>query len=71
MVHRPGRKHTNADTLSRLPCRQCSRESYHSPAPAVVAATTLQPPHDAPSGRVRDSQLVDSTLEPLLHAKET
>ncbi|MCG7878903.1 MAG: RNase H-like domain-containing protein, partial [Candidatus Thiodiazotropha endolucinida] len=24
--HRPGRKHSNADALSRIPCRQCSRE---------------------------------------------
>ena len=73
VVHRPGRKHTNADPLSCLPCRECGRESYHSPAPApvVVATTTLQPPHDAHSGKVCDSQLVDSMLGPLLHAKET
>ena len=26
VVHGPGRKHCNADALSRLPCRQCGRE---------------------------------------------
>ena len=45
--------------------------SFTAPAPVVVAATTLQPTHDAHSGRVCDSQLVDSMLGPLLHAKET
>ena len=26
--HRPGRKHNNADALSRMPCRQCHRDEY-------------------------------------------
>ena len=25
IVHRPGRKHANADSLSRRPCEQCGR----------------------------------------------
>jgi hypothetical protein len=25
VVHRPGRKHVNADVMSRLPCQQCGR----------------------------------------------
>ena len=29
--HRQGRKHTNADSLSRLHCRQCGRESHTNP----------------------------------------
>ena len=28
IVHRRGRKHTNADALSRLPCVQCGRDSH-------------------------------------------
>ena len=24
--HRPGRTHSNADALSRIPCRQCGHE---------------------------------------------
>jgi hypothetical protein len=32
LVHRPGRKHINADTLSRMPCLQCGRLCrQHSP----------------------------------------
>ena len=28
ILHRQGEKHTNADSLSRLPCRQCGRETH-------------------------------------------
>jgi hypothetical protein len=28
IIHRQGKKHTNADALSRLPCPQCKRESH-------------------------------------------
>ena len=28
IYHRPGRKHQNADALSRGPCKQCERESH-------------------------------------------
>ena len=28
VVHRQGTKHGNADALSRVPCRQCGRESH-------------------------------------------
>ena len=32
VVHRPGRKHCNADALSRVPCRQCGQDSHmHQP----------------------------------------
>ena len=39
IVHRPGRKHSNADSLSRLPCRQCGHDSQEPTA--TVAATTV------------------------------
>jgi hypothetical protein len=28
ILHRPGKRHQNADALSRLPCSQCGRESH-------------------------------------------
>ena len=33
IVHRPGRSHTNADALSRLPCTQCGRTTHASVDP--------------------------------------
>ena len=44
IVHRRGASHTNADSLSRLPCRQCGRDSHVTLIPAEVAATSIQPP---------------------------
>ena len=32
IMHRPGKKHGNADGLSRLPCGQCKREGCPAPA---------------------------------------
>ena len=29
-VHRKGKNHTNADALSRLPCKQCGRDSHNT-----------------------------------------
>lgn len=29
--HRPGRKHSNADAMSRIPCRQCGQNSVKEP----------------------------------------
>ena len=47
VVHRCGRKHANADTLSRLPCKQCKRESHH---PDSVTVSTIE----FSKGRSRD-----------------
>jgi len=46
IVHRPGRRHTNADAMSRRPCSQCQRpesECSSSEPEVKVAATTLAP----------------------------
>ena len=71
--HRPqaGKKHTNADALSRLPCRQCGRDSHFAPAPAVVASSVLQPLQGGPVEGLREAQLADSLLGPILRGKET
>jgi hypothetical protein len=44
MEHRPGAKHGNADGLSRIPCRQCSREGCPS-SPALTVDADHSPPH--------------------------
>ena len=33
IYHRPGRKHQNADAMSRIPCKQCGRPTHESEAP--------------------------------------
>ena len=62
--HRRGRKHTNADALSRRPCRQCGRES-HSEEPTVSAVVLA-----TPEAEHRKSQLEDDLIGPFLRAKE-
>ena len=66
--HRRGRKHTNADALSRLPCRQCGRESHDTEQ--VVVAVTLMLPFDCSPQDLRATQLADATMGPVLKAKE-
>ena len=41
IVHRAGRKHLNADALSRIPCRQCGRESHVTDAGQSISAAVL------------------------------
>ena len=45
ILHRPGLKHSNADALSRLPCKQCG---LHDPDTTVAHS-------DTGVGAVRDS----------------
>ena len=70
IVYRRGKKHTNADALSRLPCRQCGRDTHDALVPASVATATLQPPQDDANEALRDAQLVDRVLGSLLRGKE-
>jgi transposase InsO family protein len=58
IIHRPGRKHVNADYMSRLPCPQCGREEDTN------NQTTLKP------SRVRRVQIKESTdVPPCKHTK--
>ena len=69
IVHRPDKKHGNADALSRIPCRQCGRsdeQPHVTQLPAVLAAVLQQ----AQPGEMRASQLQDATIGPVLTAKE-
>src|SRR5206468_7696172 len=38
--HRPGQKHTNADALSRRPCRQCKIQGYEEETPPKNSVAT-------------------------------
>lgn len=41
VLHRPGRKHSNADALSRMPCKQCGLQDS---AVEATTSTTLKSP---------------------------
>ena len=65
VVHRPGRKHCNADALSRMPCRQCGRDSHmHLPI------STVQPVVECTASELGRHQRSDKVLKILLQAKE-
>ena len=71
ILHRKGKIHSNADALSRLPCNQCGRDNHNQPVSATsIAATMLQPQSQERSTILRDAQLADPTLGPLLRGKE-
>ena len=62
IVHRMGKKYANADSLSRLPCRQCGHENHDQEV--IVANTSLSETVNFPQ-----EQLNDSTIGPILRAK--
>ena len=71
IIHRKGRKHTNADALSRLPCSQCGRDRHDTPAPLHhIAVTSLQVPQIPDMSSVREEQLADSIMGTILKGKE-
>ena len=80
ILHRPGKRHQNADALSRLPCSQCGRESHSSTDvhdmefPDEVAGAISQPQttqlRDRSSTELRETQLQDTSIGFVLGAKE-
>jgi len=66
IVHRPGRKHCNADALSRLPCRQCGRVAEN--VIATINSSEICGGHT--QAELRDLQLNDSCIGELLKAME-
>ena len=74
IVHRPGRKHSNADALSHIPCKQCGRESHAESEESNAAIATVRPPQEVIPGLsqrdLREAQLADPNLGEILKAKE-
>ena len=69
IVHRPGKKHGNADAQSRLPCQQCSRAShYDSTTVALLTSNGLTCGYS--SDQLRNMQLCDSYIGQVLRWKE-
>ena len=66
VVHRRGTAHNNADVLSRLPCRQCGRDSHDTPNTLEIATTIMQLPGCHTDDTLRQMQLSDILVGPLL-----
>uniref|UniRef100_A0A5S6QJT0 RNA-directed DNA polymerase n=1 Tax=Trichuris muris TaxID=70415 RepID=A0A5S6QJT0_TRIMR len=62
--HRTGSKHVNADTLSRIPSKQCGRHNAEE-ASQLVSAVVLDDLEE-----VRRAQWEDSAIAPILKDKE-
>ena len=70
IMHRRGKKHTNADALSRLPCKQCGfHQPENSSEQVIVSAISLQVGRS--SADLRQLQLDDPTIKPVLMAKDS
>ena len=70
VVHRRGTTHRNADSLSRLPCHQCGRHNHDSTPTAEVAVAALQLPGSHATDTLRQVQLADPIVGPVLRGKE-
>ena len=66
IVHRPGRKHANADSLSRRPCEQCGMAEAVSPI-----SIDASPIGDRSLVKLRELQKEDPNLKFVLEARET
>ena len=66
VVHRRETDHRNADSLSRLPCQQCGHNNHNTTATTEVAVLALQLPPTQASDTLRELQLADSILAPIL-----
>ena len=69
ITHRPGRKHQNADSLSRRPCTQCGRES-HIDNTVIAAERESTILTEKSPAELRQLQLDDGPIGLMLRAVE-
>lgn len=65
IIHRQGKRHQNADALSRLPCNQCGRSEDQTVA--HISQVPKEHPHQS---EVRNLQQGDPDIDTVLKAKE-
>ncbi len=69
IVHHPGKRHGNADSMSQRPCTQCGQDSHEDP-PESTASVSTGPIADMSSADLRQLQLEDGLTSLLLQAVE-
>ncbi|GFX91059.1 transposon Tf2-9 polyprotein [Trichonephila clavipes] len=74
--HRKGSSHGNADALSRRPCpencRHCSRvETKYDYAIRQITTSTATPPDPWSDEKVREDQMADPNIKPLIEFMES
>ncbi|GFV98673.1 retrovirus-related Pol polyprotein from transposon 412 [Trichonephila clavipes] len=74
--HRKGSSHGNADALSRRPCpencRHCSRvETRYDYAIRQITTSTATPPDPWSDEKVREDQMADPDIKPLIEFMES
>ena len=69
IIHRPGRKHGNADALSRQPCQQCGRIDHSTST--IIAHVTDQVLNEKTEAQIQALQLDDPSIHMVLRAKES
>ncbi|GFV99019.1 retrovirus-related Pol polyprotein from transposon 412 [Trichonephila clavipes] len=74
--HRKGSSHGNADALSRRPCpencRHCSRvETKYDYAIRQITTSTATPPDPWSDEKVREDQMADPDIKPLIEFMES
>ncbi|GFX70407.1 retrovirus-related Pol polyprotein from transposon opus [Trichonephila clavipes] len=74
--HRKGSSHGNADALSRRPCpencRHCSRvETKYDYAIRQITTSTATPPDPLSDEKVREDQMADPDINPLIEFMES
>ena len=60
VIHRPGTRHQNADSISRIPCHQCGWTSETVDVVAPVKEDTLM---DLSPEKIKELQLIDPDIE--------
>ena len=70
ILHRPGKKYSNADALSRVPCRQYGFLFNEADTCIIsVNVSDLSLSTSSPAD-LRAAQLADSVIKPILQSKE-
>ena len=72
--HRPGKRHQNADALSRLPCAQCGRTTHDDDSLPEAIGALQENPGNFLEGKTEDEirqlQISDDSIGFILKAKE-